>query len=393
MDYTIFVYSSIFIIIILILYQKVQRKKIVKENLRKNFSDANYQDVSDRMDTISFYNNLQKSENSIDEITWNDLSMSEIYNRISSNTISNIGEEYLYYMLHNLDFDSKSLKNKNRLIEFFDENEDVRVEVQYLYSTFDKLYSYSAYQCIEESKNIGKRPIWPHLFMGSTFVVALLIMLLSVKIGAILLAVVSINNIVQYYKEKRYIEDSFFISFRYMAKMLRLSKKLCCIKADELSEYQADFKIIWNKLKSISRLAIFLHIGVGFVSDLYDFILDYIRILTHVDIIVLYYLSNKIKNDIDWVNRFCEIIGLLDASIAIAKYRRQLPFYSIPNLSTDREKGMKVVDLYHPLLDSPITNSIYISKGLLITGSNASGKSTFIKSIAINAILDRKSVV
>jgi DNA mismatch repair ATPase MutS len=348
-----------------------------------------YQDISDRLDTISFYNNIKNKENSIDDMTWNDLNMNEIYCRISSNTISNIGEEYLYYMLHALDYESKSLEHKNRLIEFFDKNEEVRVEVQYLYSKFQKLYGYSAYQCIEESKSIIKRPMWPHVLMGSTFLVSLIIMFFSLKIGVILLAFVSLHNIFQYYKAKRYIEDSYFISFRYMAKMLRLSKKVCNIKANELKEYQEDFKIIWNKFKSISRLSIFLHIGVGFVSDLYDFILDYIRILTHVDIVVLYYLSDKIKDNMEWVNRFCEIIGLLDAAIAIAEYRRQLPFYCIPILSNDKEKSMKVVDLYHPLLDNPITNSINIANGILITGSNASGKSTFIKSIAINAILSQ----
>lgn len=44
-------------------------------------------------------------------------------------------------------------------------------------------------------------------------------------------------------------------------------------------------------------------------------------------------------------------------------------------------------DLAHPLLDDPVTNSSSLGKTVLITGSNASGKSTYIKAIAINAIL------
>ena len=39
--------------------------------------------------------------------------------------------------------------------------------------------------------------------------------------------------------------------------------------------------------------------------------------------------------------------------------------------------------MFHPLLTDPVKNSISVSKGVLLTGSNASGKSTFLKSAAI----------
>ena len=43
--------------------------------------------------------------------------------------------------------------------------------------------------------------------------------------------------------------------------------------------------------------------------------------------------------------------------------------------------------MYHPGMEHPIANSITCERGVLITGSNASGKSTFLKMVAINAIL------
>ena len=42
---------------------------------------------------------------------------------------------------------------------------------------------------------------------------------------------------------------------------------------------------------------------------------------------------------------------------------------------------------WHPLLTHPVKNSIRADRGVLLTGSNASGKSTFLKTIAINTIL------
>lgn len=42
---------------------------------------------------------------------------------------------------------------------------------------------------------------------------------------------------------------------------------------------------------------------------------------------------------------------------------------------------------WHPLLSDPVKNSILADRGVLLTGSNASGKSTFLKMVAVNVIL------
>ena len=46
-----------------------------------------------------------------------------------------------------------------------------------------------------------------------------------------------------------------------------------------------------------------------------------------------------------------------------------------------------MVDGYHPLIEKPVCNSIKVNRGVLLTGSNASGKSTFLKTVAVNALL------
>ena len=48
---------------------------------------------------------------------------------------------------------------------------------------------------------------------------------------------------------------------------------------------------------------------------------------------------------------------------------------------------MAVEDLYHPLLQEAVANSFQVAGGTLVTGSNASGKSTFLKNVAMNSIL------
>jgi DNA mismatch repair ATPase MutS len=59
--------------------------------------------------------------------------------------------------------------------------------------------------------------------------------------------------------------------------------------------------------------------------------------------------------------------------------------YGIPEFT--KEKQFVAEELVHPFLEKPVPATIQTKKSVLITGSNASGKSTFIKSAAINAVL------
>jgi DNA mismatch repair ATPase MutS len=80
-----------------------------------------------------------------------------------------------------------------------------------------------------------------------------------------------------------------------------------------------------------------------------------------------------------------ECIGYFELCIALSSYRKTLPYYCFPELSANNRQ-IKFAELYHPLLKQPVPNSKTIDQKFIITGANASGKSTFIKTLAINAI-------
>lgn len=47
---------------------------------------------------------------------------------------------------------------------------------------------------------------------------------------------------------------------------------------------------------------------------------------------------------------------------------------------------MKVDNIYHPLINNCVPNSILIDKSVIITGSNMSGKSSFLRTLAVNIV-------
>lgn len=68
-----------------------------------------------------------------------------------------------------------------------------------------------------------------------------------------------------------------------------------------------------------------------------------------------------------------------------------LAFIAIPAAILLGLKGLvllAVVAIVHPLLEAPVANSLSMhEKGIVITGSNMSGKSTFLRTIGVNQVL------
>lgn len=93
---------------------------------------------------------------------------------------------------------------------------------------------------------------------------------------------------------------------------------------------------------------------------------------------------NKYKEEME---RLYKLIGQIDFQIAIASYKSGLEYYTSPNLEKSKRTYIDVEDLYHPLLENPVSYTFTLNNvGALVTGSNASGKSTFLRAIGINTL-------
>ena len=124
------------------------------------------------------------------------------------------------------------------------------------------------------------------------------------------------------------------------------------------------------------------------------FVISYLKILFMVDMIKFYSMLKYVDGREAEIEDMFAAMGELDALIAIASFREFLPYYCVPELSDSPSEScsqehisFRAENMYHPLIPDPVANSIHIHQGVLVTGSNASGKSTFLKTLALNAIL------
>ena len=97
---------------------------------------------------------------------------------------------------------------------------------------------------------------------------------------------------------------------------------------------------------------------------------------------VLKQLDTK-RNEIEKVFSF---VGYIDSLISISSLRQGLNLFCLPEI-TGKSKVLEVTEMYHPLIAECVLNSIQIvNKSILLTGSNMSGKTSFIRTVGLNAI-------
>ena len=151
-----------------------------------------------------------------------------------------------------------------------------------------------------------------------------------------------------------------------------------------INERYINLKSSITSLKSLKRKVTNDCLGS---TDLRNLYLKMIRIIDMSELIdneeIHYVISNHNK-EFEYLYNF---VGEIDAFISVGFFRNSLDYYCIPTFSDSI--NIDAEDLYHPLLKNSVSNSINIDSSILITGCNASGKSTFLRSIGINLILSQ----
>jgi len=172
-------------------------------------------------------------------------------------------------------------------------------------------------------------------------------------------------------------------SLRYLGRLIRCAKKLTVIKHPVLDVYLKEIENTLSKVSYISKKTSTLGRGED------DYISEYYNVLSLAEVRAFYSVLSALNKFQKELGQLYTAIGSKDAMISISSYRAGLNSFVEPQF-IDSRTHMKIKDLVHPLLEEPVPYSIYVeSKGILITGSNMSGKTTFLKAVGVNAVLSQ----
>lgn len=331
-----------------------------------------------------FFHKRKKEGFFIDDITWNDLDMDRIF-MLLNQTFSAVGGDCLYDILRKPVFEEKELKYRNQLMLFFAKNQEIREQVQTILASVRKSGSNSIYENIHVTTEVNIKGKNVQIGFCSAFFLSLLVFILAPNPGVFLFLLVCVVNIGAYMTQKQEV-DAYLSSFRNVLQLLEAYKKLEKLKIPELEAAMARGIPAQKRLAGFQKRSSLVIDRSSTGGGLEGMLMDYIRMLTHIDLIKFQDMMKSMKENRKELEELIYTLGYIDSMISIASFRETLPYYTCPEFREEKRAYMDVVNLYHPLIENPVANSISAQGGILVTGSNASGKSTFLKNIAINSI-------
>jgi hypothetical protein len=316
--------------------------------------------------------------------TMNDIDFRSLFSFVDR-TNSKIGQQFLFSKLLTIE-KSAEFEQQEILVDHFMGNEDQRIKSQVILSDLgDDKALYVSHLFLESF-------VEPPKYLGIIKTLSvlsfltLLATLLNSKMFIFLAALLFLNTAI-HYTCKKYTE-------LYSNSIPRLSLLCGCIR--KILKLNLPIKPkdnLFSSLKSIeklkSQMSIFT-IEANFNSDIGSSIKyllsEYIKMFFLLEPIIVFRVLKKLdQKKLDVQNLF-EYVGEIDCALSISSLRHGLEHYCTPRVPAN-DNRIVFTDLYHPLIPNCISNSLAVhSKSILLTGSNMSGKSTFIRAVAINTL-------
>lgn len=382
--------SMIFAVIIYVMVrgsvEEKRNRKQYEAGLREGYGKFPDKEYSEQdFENITRLFAYRHKDYFIDDITWNDLNMNGIF-ALMDHTQSSSGAEYLYDMLRTPKLQKAKMDELEKHICFLRKDEDKRVTVQMKLHALGTSGKYSVFDYIEYLDNIGDCSNGKHMVMLLALFVSLALLFVNVMTGVFLLLLVIAVNMTSYLREKNNIQP-YFCSFSYIMRMIQCGNGILTVDLSEMVEYKKELEKKIVRLTPISRNYSAVASMNSSSGNPLEIVSDYFNMLTHIDIMRFNRMVRLVKEHKEEIYELVEAIGYIDAVISIGAFRESLKSYCVPEFEEGKEVVLCIENGYHPSINEPVVNSFLQKRGMLVTGSNASGKSTFLKMIAINAIL------
>lgn len=392
MEYLVLIVAVGAFYLFVVIQGKLSERKVKKffvERLKKEYGKLNEAQYSnERMMAASGMFEWHMGETfSIDDITWNDIDGDRLYKSIN-HCYSSAGDEYLYYRMRTpvLADNAEEFNENEAIYAYLQKNEEERIRFQLLFAGMGRTGKFSLYRYLEYLCELPIKKaivfIWPWILL----VVSVVMLFFNIHIGVAALLFIILYQNLTYMKKKKEIEP-YLVSFQYILRMLDTAEKVAKNVPEVWKEEGAELKKLRKSLKEISGSNLWFvstDYSANAATDIVSGILMFVKMITHVDLFIFYRMLGQVSAHTEEIDEINRILGKMETDITISAFRTALPYYTVPVFENG---GMKIQEAIHPLIEEPVANSFELKRGMLLTGSNASGKSTFLKTVAICALL------
>lgn len=338
------------------------------------------------MDLISSLYRLNlSSADLVDERTWTDLEMDRLF-ACMNRTIALPGSQFLYRQFRTARNDNKEHDHLHGLINSFKNDRRLRERLQTARLPLRKLDAdlsvLFAGVWEKPPRFVRWLPLYPWLFIGMVLATALFQPILWFLVAAMM----SISWIMRLFLFDRI--NSKIPDCTQLVRMLNFSIHLSKWDHPAIHKELQKCRAYRRVAKITVKKLFWLTVDASDYDELSSLVIRYIQSFLMTDIIAYFRLIRFAgRYAAAWQELFDTVAGL-DSALALAAFRESCPIMT--RAEWLNKPMIEMGGLYHPLIDHAVPNDLTLeNRSLLITGSNMSGKTTFIKTIGVNLILAR----
>jgi DNA mismatch repair ATPase MutS len=388
------VYAMVFVVILIfvVLLQLVflvlgrQRKAATLQNLRATWGQPRTPAFETEFDRIRLYDRLKDRDGSIglDDKTWTDLDLDLVFQYVDR-TSSRVGQQFLFHLLRKPHFKEEPLLSLERTIQrFYTVNLREKLQIE-LHRLNHKDALFLPYLFLEELPQFSALQRFVFLALPVATLAAVVGAFFSPSFRVLLIMLAMSNMMTSLYYRRRL--EPFLQPLRLLNVLINTARNLAYqLDGNEISEHTEKLKEEVDNLSGLKRTTAVLSVERE-SDDAVTFIYDYLNKIFLIDLNCYGFAVDELRKKREHVTAIYERLGYLDAAISIASLRQGNPNVTTPAF-TETTKRCRMMGGYHPLLESPVANDLTVNgKGILLTGSNMSGKSTFIRTVGVNAVM------
>ncbi len=205
----------------------------------------------------------------------------------------------------------------------------------------------------------------------------------AARLALLALAVTSIAVRARYGREARGTLEA----FRCVNRLLGVGERLARLRVRALDVELEAARGAMKQLATLRRAVSWLLIDTNGENELVAIAIAYANTFLVLDLIAVSFGLDLVHRHRRELDALFAIAGDLDAAVAVASFRAGLPRFVRPEL-VPGAVALELEGAVHPLVAGAVPNGIRVEgRGALVTGGNMTGKSTFVRTVAINALL------
>lgn len=333
---------------------------------------------------VDFHHARKDDGPSIDDRTWEDLHLDAVFT-VLDRTETPIGQQALYHRLRT-PFVGPTLTSFDAMVNLMGEKTAERERAQVAlaplrHPTVYNLWRFRRPGMLDAPAGLGLFPL-----LGAVTLLALIVAPVwpIALLGAAVAAVCSLVARATMSRQLRGPLDP----FRCVGSLLAAARTLDTIALPGGEALVGTLHEDRSSLSRLHRIARWAGPAAGDSVDPARTIFRWIGVVLSLDLSALFFGLRELASNRQTWFRLIAAVGEIDAAISIASYRQGSGGWTRP-VWRDAGTMATLTAIRHPLLGGAVPNSVTLGNpaGMIVTGSNMSGKSTFLRTVGVTTVL------